>query len=257
MNLGQIIRDFRKERGLTLNELADKIEISTSYLSALERNLRKPSIQVLRKISEKLNLPVNFLVGAQDDVFTGKKLVYMRESRGLSVEDLSEICDIPAGQLVKFEAGLETPDLDAVKKISEGLNVTIKFFLDLSENSNSIGKRIKKIRLDRGFTVTELAEKVNVTPGLISQIENGQTTPALETLQNIANNLYIPSSYLLMENKDVEDLLSTLNPDVIELLGDPNVQTVLRTLRGFQNNEIKYIINYIEFFQKNKNYLLP
>lgn len=257
MNLGQIIRDFRKERGLTLNELADKIEISTSYLSALERNLRKPSIQVLRKISEKLNLPVNFLVGSQDDVFTGKKLVYMRESRGLSVEDLSEISDIPVGQLVKFEEGLETPDLDAVKKISEGLNVTIKFFLDLSENSNSIGKRIKKIRLDRGFTVTELAEKVNVTPGLISQIENGQTTPALETLQNIANNLYIPSSYLLMENKDVEDLLSTLNPDVIELLGEPNVQTVLRALRGFQNNEIKYIINYIEFFQKNKNYLLP
>lgn len=256
MNLGQIIRDFRKERGLTLNELAGKIEISTSYLSALERNLRKPSIQVLRKISEKLNLPVNFLVGSQDDVFTGKKLAYMRESRGLSIDDLSEICDIPAGQLVKFEEGLETPDLDAVKKISEGLNVTIKFFLDLSENSNSIGKRIKKIRMDRGFTITELAEKVNVTPGLISQIENGQTTPALETLQTIANNLYIPSSYLLMENKDVEELLSTLNPDVIELLGDPNVQTVLRALRGFQNNEIKYIIKYIEFFQKNKNYLL-
>lgn len=256
MNLGQIIRDFRKERGLTLQELADKIEISTSYLSALERNLRKPSIQVLRKISDKLNLPVNFLVGTRDDVFTGKKLAYMRENRGMSVEDLSEISDIPAAQLVRFEEGLEVPDLEAVKKISEGLNVTIKFFLDLSENSNSIGKRIKKVRMDRGFTVTELAEKVNVTPGLISQIENGRTTPALDTLQDIAEKLYVPSSYLLMENKDVEDLLSSLNPEVIELLGEPNVQSVLRTLRGFNNHEIRYIINYIEFFQKNKQFLL-
>jgi len=256
LNLGQIIRDFRKERGLTLHELAERIEISTSYLSALERNLRKPSIQVLRKISDKLNLPVNFLVGAQDDVFTGKKLAYMRESRGMSIEDLSEISDIPAAQLIRFEEGLEIPDLEAVKKISEALNVTIKFFLDLSENSNSIGKRIKKVRMDRGFTVTELAEKVNVTPGLISQIENGQTTPALETLQNIAEKLYVPSSYLLMENKDVEELLSTLHPDVIELLGEPNVQTVLRALRGFKNNEIRYIINYIEFFQKNKHFFL-
>ncbi len=256
MHLGQIIRDFRKERGLTLHELAERIEISTSYLSALERNLRKPSIQVLRKISDKLNLPVNFLVGAQDDVFTGKKLAYMRESRGMSIEDLSEISDIPAAQLVRFEEGLEIPDLEAVKKISEALNVTIKFFLDLSENSNSIGKKIKKVRMDRGFTVTELAEKVNVTPGLISQIENGQTTPALETLQNIAEKLYVPSSYLLMENKDVEELLATLSPDVIELLGEPNVQTVLRALRGFKNNEIRYIINYIEFFQKNKHFFL-
>lgn len=255
MNLGQIIRDFRKERGLTLNELADKIEISPSYLSALERNIRKPSVQVLRKISDKLNIPVNYMVGDREEVLTGKKLTYIRESRGLSIEDLSEISDIPAGQLTKFEEGVEVPDLETLKKISSGLNVTIKYFLDLSENSNSLGKKIKKIRMDRGLTTTELADRVNVTPGLISQIENGQTTPALETLQTIADNLYISTAYLLMENKDVEDLLATLSSDVLEVLGDPNVQGVLRALRGFKSNEIKYIINYIQFFQKNKEYL--
>lgn len=255
MNLGQIIRDFRKERGLTLQELADKMQISPSYLSALERNLRKPSIQVLRKISEHLNIPVSYLVGSEESVLTGKKLKYMRENRGLSLEDLSEISEIPVNRLVKYEAGMEIPDLDDIRRLSEGLNVTIRYFLDQGGNNNNLGIRFKKVRMDRGFTIAALAEKADVSPGLISQIENGQTTPTLETLETVAKVLNTSPAYLLMENRDVEDLLARLDPDMLEILGDPNVQMVLRSLRGFQPNELKYIINFIDFFKRNKIYI--
>lgn len=251
LNIGKIIRDFRKERGTTLTELAGKLEISPSYLSAIERNIRKPSVQMLRNIGDKLNIPVNYLVGSQEEVLSGKKLKYMRESRGLSIEDLSEICDIPARQLEKYEEGEEVPDLDCLKRLSEGLNVTIKYFLDKGDNSNSLGSRLRKVRMDRGVTVMQLAEKAGVTPGLISQIENGQTTPYLETLEAIAGALNTSPAYLLMDGRDVEDLLSTLSPDMIEVLGDPNVQAVLRSLRDFKTSEIKYVINFIRFFKQN------
>ncbi|SFG23781.1 ribosome-binding protein aMBF1, putative translation factor, contains Zn-ribbon and HTH domains [Desulfotomaculum arcticum] len=255
MSFGQIIRDFRVERGYTLKDLADDIGISPSYLSSIERNIRKPSIQVLKEISATLNIPVSYLMGAEEDVLTGKKLKYMRNSRGLSLEDLSEICDISINQLAKYEKGLEVPDLDNLKKISEGLNITIKYFLDKNDNVNSLGSRMRQIRMDRGLTITALAENANLSPGLISQIENGQTTPTLETLDILAKNLNTSSSYLLMETKDVEDLLATLSQDVLEVLGDPNVQVVLRSLRNFKANEVKYIIKLIEFF-KNNNSLL-
>ncbi|MGX2961370.1 helix-turn-helix domain-containing protein [Peribacillus sp. JNUCC 23] len=43
---------IRKQRGLTLSELAEKAFISKLYLSNIERSLNKnPSIQVLEKIA--------------------------------------------------------------------------------------------------------------------------------------------------------------------------------------------------------------
>lgn len=60
MNLGEKIRDFRKERGITLTSLAAGLDISPSYLSSIERNMRRPSIQVLKRIGSRLNIPVNY-----------------------------------------------------------------------------------------------------------------------------------------------------------------------------------------------------
>jgi len=255
MNLGQIIRDFRKERNITLSELAKSLGISISYLSAIERCIRKPSLQMLKKISDNLNVPVNYFLGVEGDVLTGNKLKYMRESRDLSLEDLSEICDIPVNMIEKFEGGQEVPDLDSLKKLSEGLNITIKYFLDRSDNGNNLGSRIKRLRIDRDLTIVALADMVGVTPGFISQIENGQANPQLDTLEVIAKCLNTSAAYLLMESKDVEDLLATLSTDMLDFLGDPNVQAVLRSLRDFQTNEIKFIINYVQFFKRNKTLL--
>lgn len=252
MNIGQMIREFRKERGITLTDLAKKLEISPSYLSAIERNIRKPSVHMLKNIGDNLNIPVSYLVGSEEDVMTGKKLRYMRESRGLSIEDLSEICDIPANLIVKFETGKDSPDLDQLKQLSEGLNVSIKYFLDKGDNTNNLGKRLKRVRIDRGISINSLAEKAGVSPGLISQIENGQTTPHLETLENLARILNTSPSYLLMESREVEDLLATLSSDMLDVLGDPNVQAILRSLREFQTNDIKYIVNFINFYKQNK-----
>lgn len=249
--IGLIIRDFRKERGITLKELSNMLEISPSYLSAIERNIRRPSIQILKRIGDALNIPVNYLVGSQEDVLSGKKLKYMRESRNLSIEDLSEICDLPVRLIEKFEQGEEVPGLDSLKKLSEGLNVTIKYFLDRGGNNNTLGDRIRKVRMDRDITIKDLADAAGVTPGLISQIENGQTVPHLDTLERIAGTMNTSAAYLLMEARDVEELLSTLSPDMIEVLGDPNVQSVLRMLRGFKETEIRFIISFIKFFNQN------
>lgn len=251
MNFGQKIRDFRKERGISLTHLANVLLISPSYLSAIERNLRTPSIQVLKKIGDKLNVPVNYLVGSEENVLTGKKLKYMRESRNLTLEELSEICDISDRMLEKIEAGQESPDLDCLKKLSQGLNVEIKFFLDRSDY-NSLGSRLTKIRRNKGYTIFSLAGEAGLTAEMISQIESGQVTPYLETIEAIARVLDTSPAYLLMESRDVGDMLSTLGSDLLGVLGDPNVQAVLKTVRDFQPNELKHIINYIQFFKQNR-----
>lgn len=62
MNLGRAIKLCRTQRALTQSELADKVGISTSYLSLLEQNKRDPSISIIEKLAETLNVPFSVLM---------------------------------------------------------------------------------------------------------------------------------------------------------------------------------------------------
>ena len=48
---------------------------------------------------------------------------------------------------------------------------------------------LREHRKQQGYTLTQLASKVGVTPGFISHIERGIRVPRLETAQKLANAL--------------------------------------------------------------------
>jgi transcriptional regulator with XRE-family HTH domain len=52
-----------------------------------------------------------------------------------------------------------------------------------------ISNRLKEVRTQKNITLQELADKVGVTKGLISQIENSRTIPSLPVLMNIIREL--------------------------------------------------------------------
>ena len=54
MDIGQKIRHLRMRKGLTLEELASRSELTKGFLSQLERNLTSPSIDSLNDILEAL-----------------------------------------------------------------------------------------------------------------------------------------------------------------------------------------------------------
>ncbi|MFD2170678.1 helix-turn-helix domain-containing protein [Tumebacillus lipolyticus] len=59
--LGAKIRQLRKERGISLGELAARADCAKSYLSDIERGVRdNPSIQFLEKIASVLEVPTDF-----------------------------------------------------------------------------------------------------------------------------------------------------------------------------------------------------
>lgn len=55
MSLGQSIRMLRKNKGLTLAELANKVGSHVGNLSRIERGSAKPSLNLLYKISDALD----------------------------------------------------------------------------------------------------------------------------------------------------------------------------------------------------------
>lgn len=54
MNIGQKIKQLRKQNSLTLEELASRCEVTKGFLSQLERNLTSPSVSTLEDILEAL-----------------------------------------------------------------------------------------------------------------------------------------------------------------------------------------------------------
>jgi transcriptional regulator with XRE-family HTH domain len=50
------IRAFRKLKGFTQNELAEKIGVSVAVLGSIERGTRRPDAKLLRSIADALGI---------------------------------------------------------------------------------------------------------------------------------------------------------------------------------------------------------
>lgn len=64
--LGVDLRALRKARGLTLVDLAAKLDRSVGWISQVERDLSTPSVLDLRRIAAALDAPVSMLFGKAD-----------------------------------------------------------------------------------------------------------------------------------------------------------------------------------------------
>ncbi|MBE6020455.1 MAG: helix-turn-helix transcriptional regulator [Clostridiales bacterium] len=62
MSIGSRIRSERKNQNLTLKKLAEKADISVSYLGDIEKERSKPSIDRLRDIALALGKSISYFV---------------------------------------------------------------------------------------------------------------------------------------------------------------------------------------------------
>ena len=60
-SLGSYLRDQRVSAELSLRQLAEQTGISNSYLSQIERGLRKPSAEVLQQLAKALRVSAETL----------------------------------------------------------------------------------------------------------------------------------------------------------------------------------------------------
>lgn len=56
----------------------------------------------------------------------------------------------------------------------------------------AIGREVRNYRKQQNITVAELSKLTDLSIGMLSKIENGNTSPSLTTLQTLANALSVP-----------------------------------------------------------------
>lgn len=64
--IGERIKHKREQQGLQLNELAQKVGITSSALSQIEKSKSYPSLVTLKQIAEKLQTTVGELIGENE-----------------------------------------------------------------------------------------------------------------------------------------------------------------------------------------------
>ncbi len=67
--VGPRIKDFRKEKGLTQERLAEQADMTPQFLSLVESGLKKPSLDSLIKLAEGLNVSPGELFTFKTDKF--------------------------------------------------------------------------------------------------------------------------------------------------------------------------------------------
>lgn len=108
MELSALIRQYRDEHSLTMQQLADRCHLSKSYISMLEKGrhpqnkrLLVPSLDTFKKLSSGMGIPIDLLfslIDASDwvdngfDVDTGSSFPLTPEEMHL-IEDYREASD--------------------------------------------------------------------------------------------------------------------------------------------------------------------
>jgi transcriptional regulator with XRE-family HTH domain len=69
----------------------------------------------------------------------------------------------------------------------------------------SIGRRVRVLRQRLQLTATELAAEAGLSPGMLSKIENGGTSPSLSTLQALSRALNVPMTSFFADFEERRD----------------------------------------------------
>ncbi len=104
-DLGEYIREQRRQAELSLRKLADLAQVSDPYLSQIERGLKRPSAEILQQIARALEVSAESLyvragildedrdsnliatIRAQSDLTTEQKQVLIRIYRSFLLEN--------------------------------------------------------------------------------------------------------------------------------------------------------------------------
>lgn len=97
MNFGEKLRELRRKEGLTLRDLADKVNVNFSYLSKIENNKLEytPSIDTIRAIARALDVEEIELLKLADKVpaeigplaGNANAMAFLRRARDIAAPD--------------------------------------------------------------------------------------------------------------------------------------------------------------------------
>jgi len=81
----------------------------------------------------------------------------------------------------------------------------------------AIGREVRAHRRQKNFTVADLSLATGISIGMVSKIENGNTSPSLSTLQTLSNALGVTLTSLFRRFEEKRTAIHTKSGDGVEM----------------------------------------
>ncbi|WP_339061608.1 helix-turn-helix transcriptional regulator [Fusobacterium polymorphum] len=163
-NIGNFIKNKRKELNLTLKDIADKLEISESLISRYESgNVKKIGMDKLIPLSEILQIDINELLNninfsrkkkkvTLKEIEIAKRLKKLRTENNLSLRKVADFLNITSSTVLKYEnANITNIPIDNITELAKIYKVTPSHILgldDYDENKIHLSKEEKELILN-------------------------------------------------------------------------------------------------------------
>jgi transcriptional regulator with XRE-family HTH domain len=63
MSLGEKLRRMREDRDISQLEFANKMHVCHSHISKIEHDVKKPSVELLKRIADYFEVSIDWLLG--------------------------------------------------------------------------------------------------------------------------------------------------------------------------------------------------
>jgi len=226
--IGDKIKRIRKMQndgnGLSMEEFGKLFNppASKGVVSNWENNYNYPNEKRLERIAELGGISVKELMLSDTDLKFGKALKTIREEKGYSIKELSEISGLSESHISEMEKGERSLGVNAVFALSKGLDnefltliARMGAFGYVSDISYRIGDELSRLRRKHQLDKEELARKTGLSSDLINIIESGYDTLSLF--------YYVPSNdeltkILMYYGISLEEFLTNLGIKIKEFI---------------------------------------
>ena len=218
------IKELRKEKGLTLEKLSERVGIAKNTLSRYESRDREPKLKVWQKLADYFDVSVPYLQGF--DKQTPNRLKELRIKKKLTLDDIEAKTGIKRGTYSNYENGNTEPKLEVWQELARFFKVSVPYLQGFDEHKSN---RLKELRQHENISQGDLAKATGLTRQAISNYERGNRDPNRETWQQLANYFEVSVSYLKNEidteylEKLVELLMLLSFPKIVISYGDTDI----------------------------------
>ncbi|MFW6016676.1 MAG: helix-turn-helix domain-containing protein [bacterium] len=120
MNFPEILKKLRKERGLSQNELAQKVGLTGSAVGYYELDKRKPDYEIITRLSSYFEVSCDYLLGISEEKRTADEI----KQKLLEQKKIHELFDDSCKREV-IEKILKL-DNTTVMKINDMIDIMLK-----------------------------------------------------------------------------------------------------------------------------------
>lgn len=104
----------------------------------------------------------------------------------------------------------------------------------------NIGLRVQEFRKKSGLSLRELAAQVELSPSMLSQIENDAVNPSINTLKNIAQALHVPLFEFFKEDAPADQLIVRRGEN--KIIGHPGEEVLYKLLTPTVDTAIEFCL---------------